>query len=203
MVGAGEDDILAQMTAPLRPMFAPLAGRRGPALSALATAAFAAALLAACVGPNQGGQGGPYRDTAPPPASPPPPMAMDASRSLGLWQSSFGAVKIESDATQGPGGIMGVWLYERTGQEVVGFFTGTMDGNVLEFSWHEPSQPDDLIGAGYLVFDPSGQSFGGKWWTDDQSRLGDWDGWRVQQTPAPNASTASGADGHAAASPQY
>jgi hypothetical protein len=116
----------------------------------------------------------------PPPASPPPAMAMNPSQALGLWQSSFGAVKIETD----PGQIdrlMGIWLYDRTGQEVIGFFNGALRGNVLEFTWHEPAQPRDLVGAGFLVFEPDGSRFTGTWWTGDQSRTGDWNGWRMAQ----------------------
>lgn len=116
----------------------------------------------------------------PPPASPPPPLAMSPSQALGLWQSSFGAVKIEMDSGQ-PDRLMGIWLYDRTGQEVIGFFTGPLRGNVLEFTWHEPSQPRDLVGAGFLVFEPDGSRFTGTWWTGDQSRTGDWTGWRVAQ----------------------
>jgi hypothetical protein len=116
----------------------------------------------------------------PPPASPPQPMAMSPSQALGLWQSSFGAVKIESDPGQADR-LMGIWLYDRTGQEVIGFFTGPLRGNVLEFTWHEPAQPRDLVGAGFLVFEPDGSRFTGTWWTGDQSRTGDWSGWRVAQ----------------------
>ncbi len=105
---------------------------------------------------------------------------MSDSSALGLWHSSFGAVKIERDDSQLANHFMGVWLYERAGQEVIGYFTGSLRGNVFEFTWHEPSQPTDLLGAGFLVFDPSGASFSGTWWTEDQSRTGDWNGWRPQ-----------------------
>lgn len=119
-------------------------------------------------------------DTArlPPPATPPEPLAMEPGRALGLWQSSFGAVKIEADTYQPDGRLMGVWLYDRAGQEVIGFFRGPLRGNVFEFTWHEPSQPQDLVGAGFLVFEPDGSRFTGTWWTRDQSRTGDWSGWR-------------------------
>ncbi|HWN67151.1 MAG TPA: hypothetical protein VNM90_05895 [Haliangium sp.] len=116
----------------------------------------------------------------PPPATPPQPVGMSPSQALGLWQSSFGAVKIEPDSGQ-PDRLMGIWLYDRTGQEVIGFFTGPLRGNVLEFTWHEPAQPRDLVGAGFLVFEPDGSRFTGTWWTGDQSRSGDWNGWRVAQ----------------------
>src|SRR4051794_5444096 len=32
--------------------------------------------------------------------SPPPPQAMDPARALGLWRSTFGAVKIEADSSK-------------------------------------------------------------------------------------------------------
>jgi hypothetical protein len=136
---------------------------------------------AGCVGPTQPS---PEMARLPPPASPPPPMAMNSSQALGLWQSSFGAVKIETDPGQ-LDRLMGIWLYDRTGQEVIGFFSGAMRGNVLEFTWHEPAQPRDLVGAGFLVFEPDGSRFTGTWWTRDQSRTGDWNGWRVAQAGAP------------------
>lgn len=139
-----------------------------------------AAPVTGCVGPTTPA---PEMASLPPPASPPPPMAMNTSQALGLWQSSFGAVKIETDSGQ-PDRLMGIWLYDRTGQEVIGFFNGALRGNVLEFSWHEPAQPRDLVGAGFLVFEPDGSRFTGTWWTRDQSRTGDWNGWRITQPGA-------------------
>src|SRR5688572_12690837 len=59
---------------------------------------------------------------------PPPAQAMDAERALGLWKSSFGAVKVEVDANR-PGGVHGVWTYDRNGQQVVGYFAGALRGN--------------------------------------------------------------------------
>jgi hypothetical protein len=122
---------------------------------------------------------------------PPPPGAqagygaspqsrpMDAQRALGLWKTSFGPVKIERDPEAGPEQVMGVWIYDRAGEEVVGTFGGPLSGNVLHFRWQEPARPRDLIGEGYLVFDPSGQSFTGRWWTVARERGGDWNGWRA------------------------
>jgi len=103
---------------------------------------------------------------------------MDSGRALGLWKSSFGPVKIERDAESGPDHLMGIWVYDRAGQEVVGYFSGPLSGNVMQFRWNEPSRPRDLIGEGYLVFDPNGQSFSGRWWTVSRDRAGDWNGWR-------------------------
>src|SRR6476660_717764 len=114
--------------------------------------------------------------------SPPPPQEMDASRSLGLWRSTFGAVKIEADNNRGgiqAGAIQGVWVYTRKGdgQEVVGYFWGSLRGNVLDLRWQEPNNPP-LVGAGYLVFDREGRQFNGRWWTDKRDRIGDWNGAR-------------------------
>jgi len=100
---------------------------------------------------------------------------MAGQRALGLWKSSFGPVKIEHDAD---GQLMGAWVYDRDGQEVIGTFGGALSGNVLQFQWQEPARPRDLAGEGYLVFDPSGQSFAGRWWTTTHDRGGDWNGWR-------------------------
>lgn len=109
---------------------------------------------------------------------------MEPASALGLWRSDFGPVKIELDASTASGKLMGVWLYERNGQEVVGFFSGNLRGNVLDFTWHDPAEPRDLTGSGYVVFDPAGASFAGKLWTaDGSSRTYDWNGWRVQAAP--------------------
>jgi hypothetical protein len=114
--------------------------------------------------------------------SPPPPQEMEASRALGVWRSTFGAVKIEADNSRGgleTGSLQGVWVYQRQGQEVIGYFSGNLRGNVLEFKWQEPSNPP-LTGAGYLVFDRSGRQYSGRWWSDRRDRVGDWNGWRNQ-----------------------
>lgn len=114
---------------------------------------------------------------APPP---PPSRPMPAEAALGLWKSSFGPVKIERDEA---GRLMGAWVYDRDGQEVVGTFAGPLTGNVLQFQWEEPARPRDLVGEGYLVFDPSGRSFSGRWWTTTRDRGGDWNGWRGGEGP--------------------
>jgi hypothetical protein len=114
--------------------------------------------------------------------SPPPPQEMEASRALGTWRSTFGAVKIEADNSRGgleTGSLQGVWVYQRQGQEVIGYFSGSLRGNVLEFKWQEPSNPP-LTGSGYLVFDRSGRQYSGRWWSDRRDRVGDWNGWRNQ-----------------------
>lgn len=109
----------------------------------------------------------------------------------GLWKSNFGPVKIEPNTTAGSNGLMGVWVYEREGQEVIGYFSGAANGNVLKFTWEEPSTGTPLRGTGHLVFDPAGGSFTGRWWTTNQDRGGDWNGWRGQaaaaEAPAPAA----------------
>jgi hypothetical protein len=110
----------------------------------------------------------------------PAPRAMEADRAIGLWKSSFGPVKIERDPSgQGDRAVQGAWRYSRSGTEVIGLFWGAMRGNVLEFEWQEPG-PGNLRGEGYLVFDPSGERFSGKWWTRSQDRYGDWNGWRPE-----------------------
>lgn len=114
--------------------------------------------------------------------TPPPPQTMDPALALGLWKSSFGAVKIENDDRAGQGAVHGVWVYDRQGQEVIGYFGGRLDGNVLEFTWQEPAADGTpLSGAGYLVFDPYGARFSGRWWTTTRDRMGEWTGWRQDQ----------------------
>lgn len=117
-------------------------------------------------------------------STPPPPQQMEAGRALGLWRSTFGAVKIEADNSKGglnTGAVQGVWVYQRSGQEVVGYFSGSLRGNVLDFRWQEPNNPP-LTGAGYLVFDPQGRQYAGRWWSDRRDRIGDWNGWRQAAT---------------------
>jgi len=114
--------------------------------------------------------------------SPPPPQEMESARALGLWRSTFGAVKIEADNSRGgiaAGAIQGIWVYQRQGQEVIGYFSGTLRGNVLDFRWQEPNNPP-LTGAGYLVFEQTGRQYSGRWWSDKRDRVGDWNGWRQQ-----------------------
>jgi hypothetical protein len=109
----------------------------------------------------------------------PAPRHMEAGTEQGLWRSSFGPVKIEVDPRgAGPTDVQGAWRYMRGADEVIGLFWGSLRGNVLEFEWQEPGQGASLGGRGYLVFDPSGDRFQGKWWTTAQDRSGDWNGWR-------------------------
>jgi len=125
--------------------------------------------------------------------SPPPAQQMEASRALGLWRSTFGAVKIEADESRGglqTGNVQGVWVYQRQGQEVVGYFAGNLRGNVLQFRWQEPNTPP-LTGEGYLVFDPTGRQYSGRWWSDHRDRVGDWNGWRQDSAQAGGAVDAS------------
>ena len=113
-------------------------------------------------------------------SSPPPPQQMDASRALGLWRSTFGAVKIEPDSSRGgleAGSLQGIWVYQRQGREVIGYFSGGLRGNVLQFHWEEPNEPP-LTGEGFLVFDVQGRQYSGRWWSDKRDRVGDWNGWR-------------------------
>ena len=113
--------------------------------------------------------------------SAPPPQQMEAARALGLWRSTFGAVKIEADNSRGgleTGSVHGVWTYQRQGQEIVGYFSGNLRGNVLQFKWQEPNNPP-LVGSGYLVFDQQGRQYSGRWWSERRDRVGDWNGWRT------------------------
>ena len=129
--------------------------------------------------------------------SPPPPQQMEPDRALGLWRSTFGAVKIEPDGSHGglaSGGIQGIWMYQRQGQDVVGYFAGNLRGNVLEFRWQEPNNPP-LTGEGFLVFDIQGRQYAGRWWSDKHDRVGDWNGWRQ---PASQGAQAGSEPGEAA-----
>ncbi|MCG8417896.1 MAG: hypothetical protein MJE77_08130 [Proteobacteria bacterium] len=141
----------------------------------------AAGLLSACTTAGNQSRSNPPMTA---PTALPPSQPMDPSYALGLWRSSFGAVKIEPDATRPAGGVMGVWIYQRDGREVVGFFSGNLRGNVLDFTWHDPAVPRDLVGSGYVVFDPTGVSFAGRLWTEDGARQFEWNGQRARSAPA-------------------
>src|SRR5262249_17064845 len=124
---------------------------------------------------NQNQFAGPASQSGPPPA-----QQMEPTRALGLWRSTFGAVKIEPDSSRGgleSGNVQGIWVYQRQGQEVVGYFAGSLRGNVLQFRWQEPNDPP-LTGEGFLVFDVQGRQYSGGWWSDKRDGVGDWSGWR-------------------------
>jgi hypothetical protein len=130
--------------------------------------------------------------------NPPPPQQMEAARALGVWRSNFGAVKIEADNSVGgleAGQLQGVWIYQRQGQEVIGYFAGQLKGNVLSFKWQEPSNPP-LTGEGYLVFDRTGRQYSGRWWSDRRDRVGEWNGWRngAGNAPGPTGGRDAGRD---------
>ncbi len=148
---------------------------------AVVVAATVAAAASSASHNNNTAQTGQY-----PGNDPPQPMQMDATRAVGLWQSSFGAVKIEPDQQGGglqAGNVQGAWSYNRQGQQVVGLFYGNLRGNVLQFHWQEPAQPP-LVGEGFLVFDPNGYQFSGKWWSGGDSRHGEWTGRRFDPNQA-------------------
>lgn len=116
-------------------------------------------------------------------SSPPPPQEMETARALGLWHSTFGAVKIDADNSKGglaAGAVQGVWQYQRQGADVIGYFYGTLKGNVLQFRWQEPGSNSSppLTGSGYLQFEQTGRQYSGRWWSDKKDRVGDWNGWR-------------------------
>lgn len=150
-------------------------------LSRLAVLALAGLALAASANPNKATP--PINQIQPQSggAALPAPQAMDRNAPLGLWNTNFGAVKIESDGA----GLHGAWSYDRDGQQVIGYFGGPLDGNVLRLTWREPAQPlpgvPSLAGEGWVAFDPGGASFAGRWWTTDGQRKGDWSGTRVVQ----------------------
>jgi hypothetical protein len=136
---------------------------------------------------GQGSPGGPGGGADQ--GGPPPPQQMEPNAALGLWRSTFGAVKIEADESHGglaAGNVQGIWMYQRQNQEVIGYFSGNLRGNVLSFRWQEPNDPP-LTGEGYLVFDVHGRQYAGRWWSDRRDRVGDWNGWRqpsAQGAPA-------------------
>ena len=165
----------------------------------VAVLAACAAALGSATSTSNTGNVPPAGPQAQPIGGAPPPQQMEPSRALGLWRSTFGAVKIEADDAKGglgAGAVQGVWVYQRQGQEVIGYFAGQLRGNVLQFRWQEPNNPP-LTGEGYLVFDVEGRQYNGRWWSDRRDRVGDWNGWRQQGSPQPQG----GMDGGAAPDP--
>ncbi|HEU5059586.1 MAG TPA: hypothetical protein VFU21_23805 [Kofleriaceae bacterium] len=135
--------------------------------------AAAAALASGSSNANRPADAPPGGETSAPASQP-----MDAAEALGLWKTNFGPVKIEKDPDSGEGNVRGVWVYDRSGEEVIGYFSGPLDGNVLQFRWVEPARPNDLVGDGYIVFDPQSRTFSGRWWTTDKMRGGEFTGRR-------------------------
>lgn len=143
----------------------------------------------------------PARYQAPQPApipKAPTPISIDSAMAMGLWHSNFGAVKIEPNPEGGKGGTMGIWLYDRSSQEVIGYFEGTLRGNVLEFEWHEKGNPEDLRGAGYISFQADGTGFAGRWWSFDRRRAGLFSGTRDEVTNQPPPAPSGQPDGSVA-----
>ena len=162
-----------------------------------------AAVLAACAAAlGSATSSSSNRNAQPPPppssdegqrGSPPQAQQMEPGMALGLWRSTFGAVKIEPDSSKGglaSGALQGVWIYQRQGQEIIGYFAGQLRGNVLQFRWQEPNNPP-LTGEGYLVFDVQGRQYSGRWWSDRRDRVGDGNGWR-QGAPGPASAQGGG-----------
>src|SRR5258708_25152802 len=59
----------------------------------------------------------------------------------------------------------------------------------MEFGWNGPAgrrNDPPLNGEGYIVFDPQGRQYSGRWWNDRQDRQGAWNGWRQQTTTGYN-----------------
>lgn len=154
----------------------------------IGSAACVALLVSACTV-----QQSPYGQSSPQQSqySAPTPQSMVPESALGLWMTNFGAVKIERDSSRGGDAVMGVWRYERGGQEVFGFFAGTLSGNVLSFSWHDPAEPRAYVGEGHVEFAADGSRFSGRLWTSDRRNQYQWKGWRHQGQP-PNPSYGAG-----------
>jgi hypothetical protein len=154
-------------------------------LADLARALAVAAAVVAAAASATSTQNNAAQQSGYPGNDPPQPSQMDPSRAIGLWKSTFGAVKIEADAQNGgmqTGNVQGAWVYDRRGEQVVGVFYGSLRGNVLQFHWQEPGNPP-LVGEGFLVFDPSGRQYSGRWWSESHDRTGDWNGWRQGMEP--------------------
>ncbi len=136
------------------------------------------------VGPNAAGANGAPNSVVQGQGNPASSQSIDPSLLVGVWKSNFGPVKIAPDPTGATGKLAGVWVYDRDGAEVIGYFEGALRGNVLSFKWQEPAAGQPLLGGGYLQFDTEGKTYTGRWWTDNRDRSGEWNGWRPQNEEA-------------------
>jgi hypothetical protein len=157
--------------------------------AALRTILLAAALAALAASTNSRQSAPPAQPAGAWSSQPPQSQPMDPRAATGLWKTTFGPVKIEPSTDGVPTAVHGAWTYAKDGGQVIGYFGGTLDGNVLRLTWREPGQPipgvASLEGEGWIVFEPNGGRFTGRWWTNQRDRQGDWSGWRGgQNAPA-------------------
>lgn len=117
--------------------------------------------------------------------TPEPPAAesMPAALAIGSWESTFGKLAIEPDASRGglaAGAVRGSWAYARDRETFTGDFTGSLRGTLLEVRWIEAGRSSmlPLVGKAFVTFDATGNNFTGMWWTDAHDRMGMWQGWR-------------------------
>lgn len=122
---------------------------------------------------------------SPSPRQPPPPVYDNGSSSFqhtaeieGVWDSNFGQVKFQR--TEKPGFYRGVWMFEREGEQVIGYFEGELTGKQFWFRWHQPGEDgQDRVGSGRIFFNEVGNRFDGTWATEDGGQNGNWNGSRV------------------------
>lgn len=76
---------------------------------------------------------------------------------------------------------MGVWIYTKGETEVIGYFEGRLNGNILEFDWNEPNEGGVLKGKGYIRFELDGSSFTGPWWSEDGKRTGEFKATKIKE----------------------
>ncbi len=88
----------------------------------------------------------------------------------GLWESSFGRVRLVQDGKNING------CYSFTGGSSI---SGTLEGNKLTFKYKEPQAE----GEGWFQLSPDGNSFSGKWRATGTSKWSDWNGRRVEPKP--------------------
>jgi len=89
----------------------------------------------------------------------------------GIWNSTFGPLKLVSDES---GKITG--FYEMNGPASI---EGQMDGGALNFIYREPA----ATGQGRLTLSEDGMMFGGQWRPDGQEHWQPWEGARVFPDP--------------------
>ena len=98
----------------------------------------------------------------------------------GVWKSEFQDVTL----TQIGHKVTGTYQYKfKTGEVQNGKISGTVEGNVLTFTWSEKSAKRSTVGKGKFELASDGNSFKGSWTYDGPEPLGKggpWNGKRIK-----------------------
>ncbi|MEI6428738.1 MAG: hypothetical protein WCO45_10195 [Pseudanabaena sp. ELA607] len=115
------------------------------------------------------------------------------SQIIGSWQTAVGVLQLQP-AANGTDAIIGKYQYDNSVQgNVTGQITGTLDQNVMNFTWQETAKLDDSVknspsqtrqGKGILFFSPNCREMSGSSGSGDEIKgHRRWEGsWQVPKT---------------------